>query len=48
MDGQLYAAPLGVTTQGVFYNADMFADAGIEPPKTIEEAWTWDEYVENR
>jgi len=47
LNGQLYAAPLGVTTQGVFYNADMFADAGIEPPKTIEEAWTWDEYIEN-
>jgi fructooligosaccharide transport system substrate-binding protein len=47
LDGTIFAAPQGVTTQGVFYNVDMFEAAGIEPPKTIEDAWTWDEYVEN-
>lgn len=46
LNGTLYAAPLGVTTQGVFYNIDMFEAAGIEPPKTVDEAWTWDEYLE--
>ncbi len=46
-EGQMYAAPFFVSTQGVFYNTDMFAAAGIEPPTTVEEAWTWPEFIEN-
>ncbi|KAA3644745.1 MAG: extracellular solute-binding protein [Chloroflexi bacterium] len=47
LDGVLYAAPFGVTTQGVFYNVDMFEAAGIEPPREVDDAWTWSEYIEN-
>ena len=31
----------------LFYNADMFNEAGIEPPSNDpEKAWTWDEFVD--
>jgi ABC-type glycerol-3-phosphate transport system substrate-binding protein len=46
LDGTLYAAPLGVTTQGVFYNVDMWEAAGIEPPKSVDDAWTWEQYID--
>ena len=46
-EGQMYGAPFFISTQGVFYNTDMFAAAGINPPTSVEEAWTWPEFVEN-
>ena len=46
-DGSIYAAPFFISTQGVFYNADMFAAAGMEAPNSVEDAWTWPEFVEN-
>ena len=46
-DGQMYGAPFFISTQGVFYNVDMFAAAGVEAPTTVEDAWTWPEFVEN-
>lgn len=31
----------------IYYNADMFEDAGIDPPSNEpEKAWTWDHFVE--
>jgi len=31
----------------LYYNKDMFDKAGVAyPPKTTEEAWTWDEFIE--
>jgi multiple sugar transport system substrate-binding protein len=31
----------------IYYNGDMFEEAGIEPPSNDpEEAWTWDHFVE--
>jgi len=33
--------------QHMFYNADMFVDAGIEPPTTDpDKAWSWDHFLE--
>lgn len=30
----------------IFYNSDMFQEAGVElPPTTAADAWTWDEFV---
>ena len=46
-EGSMYAGPFFISTQGVFYNVDMFAAAGVEPPTTVEDAWTWPEFVEN-
>lgn len=31
---------------GLFYNQDIFEEAGIEVPTTEEEAWTWEEFLE--
>jgi len=32
---------------GLFYNKDIFDEAGIEyPPAKFEDAWTWDKFVE--
>ncbi len=34
-------------TLSLMYNKDMFAEAGVElPPTTVEEAWSWDEFVD--
>jgi ABC-type glycerol-3-phosphate transport system substrate-binding protein len=31
----------------IYYNADIFAQEGIEPPSNDPElAWTWDRFVE--
>jgi multiple sugar transport system substrate-binding protein len=36
-----------IQTFGLFYNADLFKEAGAElPPTKAEEAWTWDKFVE--
>lgn len=37
----------GPESFGLFYNEDIFKDAGIEPPPSkLFEAWTWDEFIE--
>jgi multiple sugar transport system substrate-binding protein len=37
----------GPETFGLFYNEDIFKDAGLTPPPSkASEAWTWDEFVE--
>ena len=37
------AVPLLGQSYGLFYNTQMFADAGVSPP---EEGWTWQEFVD--
>lgn len=36
-DGQYYGLPTAVRSLGLFYNKPMFAEAGIEPPTTLDE-----------
>ena len=36
-DGKLYTLPLELSTEMIWYNVDMFKDAGIEAPKTLDE-----------
>ncbi|AGX02263.1 MULTISPECIES: ABC transporter substrate-binding protein [Bacillaceae] len=36
-DGKTYGFPKGYSTLGLFYNKKMFADAGVEVPKTWDE-----------
>ncbi|MCT9627195.1 ABC transporter substrate-binding protein [Pseudarthrobacter equi] len=36
-EGEVYGLPLPADTLGLFYNADLLAAAGVEPPKTWEE-----------
>lgn len=40
MNGKTYGLPKGYSTLGLFYNVEMFEQAGLQPPKT------WDELVE--
>jgi multiple sugar transport system substrate-binding protein len=39
-DGTLYCPPKDFSTLALFYNTQMFADAGVEPPTAD---WTWDD-----
>lgn len=45
-DGKLYTVGATESTVALFYNVKMLEDAGIKPPTTREEAWTWDEFYE--
>lgn len=45
-DGKLYSPGIEQATLALFYNKDMLEPLGIEPPKTLEDAWTWDEAME--
>lgn len=45
--GHVIGIAPGPESFGLFYNEDMFKDAGVEPPPSkASEAWTWDEFVE--
>lgn len=46
IDGKLMAVPMDVTANGIIYNKDYFAQAGVEVPQTPEEAWTWEEFID--
>lgn len=47
-DGQIHGIPLTVTPQLIFYNKDMFAEAGlVNPPADWNDRdWTWDTFLE--
>lgn len=47
LNGQAYALPFEQSGGAMFYNAEYFEAAGVVAPKTLEEAWTWPEFVEN-
>lgn len=47
LEGQMYGAPWAQSGNVMYYNVDMFEAAGIEPPSTLDETWTWLEFVEN-
>lgn len=45
-DGQLYAMPLGTSSQLLFFNKRLFAEAGIEEPSADPESrMTWEELL---
>jgi len=41
-----YAMPHHTDTFAVFYNTDIFDKVGIEVPQSMEESWTWNEFLE--
>ena len=43
IDGATYGIPVGFTTHVLFYNKDLFAQAGVEEPTAD---WTWDDLRE--
>ncbi len=42
-DGVYYGYPYRSTVEGIWYNKDMFDDAGIPYP---DGSWTWEEYID--
>jgi len=45
-NGKLYALPEWTSTQLLFYNKDLLAKAGIEPPPAdVKKRWTWTELL---
>ncbi len=47
LEGKMYGAPFQQASAAMYYNKDYFEAAGIEVPQTLEDAWTWPEFVEN-
>ena len=45
-DGKLVAMPHHTDVIALFYNKKMLADAGIEVPQSLEEAWTVEEFTD--
>ncbi|MEU4384881.1 extracellular solute-binding protein [Promicromonospora sp. NPDC023805] len=45
-DDKVKALPTTLTAVGMFLNKSLWDEAGVEYPTTLEEQWTWDEYVE--
>src|SRR5918994_2026465 len=41
-----YALPHHTDTFAVFYNTGMFDKLGIEVPKSLDQGWTWDEFIQ--
>lgn len=44
-DGKVLSLPTDVTAVGMFINKTAFDAAGVAFPTTLDDAWTWDEYV---
>ena len=46
-EGKIPALPSDLTAVGMFLNADLWDEAGVEYPTSFEDnVWTWDEFVE--
>lgn len=46
-EGKSFGTTSSINPRAIFYNTECFEDAGVALPSTdINEAWTWDEFVE--
>lgn len=45
-DGLIKSLPSTLTAVGMFVNADLWEEAGIDFPTSLDEEWTWDEFVD--
>lgn len=45
-DGKVYSPGTQQAALALFYNADMLAPLGIDPPKTLDKAWTWAQAID--
>ncbi|RXJ02197.1 sugar ABC transporter substrate-binding protein [Anaerobacillus alkaliphilus] len=43
-NGELYSLGAMESSVMLYYNKAIFAEAGIEAPTSVEDAWTWDEF----
>jgi len=44
-DGKVKALPTTLTSVGMFLNKTLWDQAGVTFPTTLDESWTWDEFV---
>lgn len=45
-DGFVWGFPMSLLPIPVYFNVDMFAEAGLATPIELGEEWTWDAYLE--
>jgi len=45
-DDKVKALPTTLTSVGMFLNKTLWDEAGVEFPTSLDEQWTWDEFVE--
>lgn len=45
-EGKYYAVPWHTDTNAILYNKKYFEQAGVEAPSKIEDAWTWEEFLD--
>lgn len=47
VDGKIYGLGLSNQLELMYYNKDIFDEAGLDyPPSNVEDAWTWEEFVD--
>lgn len=46
LDGKVHGIPQHTDTFGTFYRKDVFAKIGATPPASLEQAWTWQQFVD--
>src|SRR5258708_23642099 len=44
--GKTYGVPMHELTEALYVNTAMASAAGIKLPKTLDEAWTWDQFLD--
>ncbi|MCZ7570010.1 MAG: sugar ABC transporter substrate-binding protein [Ardenticatenaceae bacterium] len=47
LDGVAYGMPFANSGVAMYYNVDSFEAAGVEVPTSLDDVWTWPEFVEN-
>lgn len=45
-DGPLYGLPKEIAVRAMYYNIDMFEEAGITDMPTADNPWTWDQFMD--
>ncbi len=44
--GKPYALPHHTDTFALFYNVDLLEKAGVKVPTSMDQAWTWDQFIQ--
>ncbi len=44
--GHVWALPMHQSTEALVYNSQMVTQAGIKAPRSIQEQWTWGQFLE--
>lgn len=47
LDGTIWGIPMSIFPVPVYFNADMFAEAGLLNPNELGDDWTWETYLQS-